>query len=191
MRLSTLLLCVVTVVIVAATLGIVYYLKVVKVRGNEREVSLALRSLVDAEASFCSNDIDHNDVADYWTGDVAGLYYHHPLIEKSIALADVRPLKPLAPAPTPRMGYYFVAMESDDSSGKAVPYKVDTDEKNGKVHNCWRFGFCAYPAEYGVTGRFTFLINEAGMMFKLDTGGEPVLKKPVDVHGDSYFGATD
>ena len=43
-----------------------------------------------------------------------------------------------------------------------------------------RFGLVAYPAEYGVTGRYTYMINENNTIFRKDTQGEPVTDWPED-----------
>src|SRR5438045_5872144 len=90
---------------------------------NERAASTALKSLTSAEAEFRANDRDSNQVNDFWTGDVAGLYYTRPnsspvgpeikLIERAIAEADAAPLKPLVPVPVPYHGYLFRALEVD------------------------------------------------------------------------------
>ena len=45
------------------------------------------------------------------------------------------------------------------------------------------FAFCAYPAEYGVTGTKTFIVNEGNTVLWNDTGGEPVLEWPSDGAG--------
>jgi len=50
----------------------------------------------------------------------------------------------------------------------------------GKVHNHSRFGFCAFPAEYGATGNRTFILSEGNTVFVKDTQGEPVLEWPTD-----------
>src|SRR5213595_925662 len=41
---------------------------------NERNASTTLKTLTSAEADFRANDRDGNKVADFWTGDVKGLY---------------------------------------------------------------------------------------------------------------------
>jgi hypothetical protein len=53
----------------------------------------------------------------------------------------------------PSHGYRFKALESDRPG---------------------TFGFCAYPADYGRTGKWTFVINESGKLYRVDTGGEPI-----------------
>src|SRR5207249_2688912 len=97
------------------------------------------------------------------------------LIEQELALADAAPLKPLGKKPVPYHGYYVIVMERDDSDcifPSEEYYKQDTDGKLGKVHNISRFGFCAFPASYGKTGRYTFIIKESNTPWKLDTLGK-------------------
>ncbi|MBI2901557.1 MAG: hypothetical protein HYY17_15345 [Planctomycetes bacterium] len=56
-----------------------------------------------------------------------------------------------------------------------------TDGTGARVHHRKTFGFCAYPAEYEVTGRDTFLYyigENGGGVFHRDTGGSPVLRMP-------------
>jgi len=148
---------------------------------NERAATLALKSLATAEPDFRSNDRDGNRVQDLWVADAAGLYVHGKLIDRSIAEADARPLVPMNPAPIPRSGYFFIAMEFDGGeSGSLAPYGQDTDGTGRKVHNPSAFAFCAYPAVYGVTGRNTFIISEGNTIFKYDTGGAPMIRWPLD-----------
>lgn len=161
---------------------------------NERKVERAIKSLASAEADFRANDRDWNHINDFWTGDVAGLFYVRPnngeggpevaLIPRELAEADAAPLKPLCPKPVPYHGYFFVILEEDETL-KGSPeqfYRQDTlgEPRMGKVHNTSKFGFCAYPAEYGVTGKFTFIINENNTVFRLDNGGKPMRVWPDD-----------
>lgn len=162
---------------------------------NERNASASLKTLATAQADFRANDRDNNKINDYWTGDVSGLYTLVPaggkdpikLIELSIAAADAAPLNDGADVlkfarPAPKAGYHFRVMTTDNSSGTPEAYAVDTqgDKSRGKVYNNSRFGFCVYPAEYGVTGTRTFIINENNTIFAKDTEGEPVLEWPSD-----------
>jgi hypothetical protein len=167
---------------------------------NERNAATSLKTISSAEADFRANDRDWNHVNDFWVGDVAGLYTMHDangqpmkLIELAVAAADAAPLKAGAAAghysvitdfavPAPKAGYYFRAMTSDNSSGTPEPYPENTGgtPDMGKVHNNSRFGFCAYPAEYGVTGTRTYIISENNTIFWSDTQGEPALEWPSD-----------
>ena len=184
----------VAILILASIAG--YYKVVVptRIRDNEREASRALHQLSAAEADFRANDRDDNHANDFWTGDVAGLYYLRPksggnppelkLIERAIAEADAKPLQPRVPSPVPYHGYFFIALDEDDSTDgpKDRLYKRDTGgvPPMGKVHNESKFGFCAYPAEYGVTGRYTFIINENNTIFRADLKGESTTHFPKD-----------
>jgi len=81
---------------------------------------------------------------------------------------------------------FFIALDEDDGleGTQERSYKVDTGgtPTMGKVHNTSKFGFCAYPAKYGVTGKFTFLVNENNTVFGADIGGKPMTHFP---KGDS------
>jgi|SRR5579862_3242086 len=131
---------------------------------NEREASDALKVLVSAEASFRAGDLDRNGVADYWTGDVAGLS-KFGLIPRPLAEADFEPLVPLAPKPIPYNGYYFKALRMDKGETPPVAYRQDTDKTSGKVHHLTKFGFVAWPAEQGVTGSRMYIVNENNTIF--------------------------
>lgn len=159
-----------------------------RLRDNERAAAAALKTLATAEADFRSNDRDGNRVNDYWTADVTGLFAIQSdgrpiaLIDRAVAEADASPVQPLVSKPVPYHGYYFVALRFDDSNplSPKQPYRTDTDGQSGKVHNNSCYGFCAYPAEYGRTGRMTFVINEGNTMFKRDTAGKPEEAWPQD-----------
>jgi hypothetical protein len=151
-----------------------------KARGsNERSADGAIHLLASAEVDFRKNDSDGNGVNDFWTGDVAGLL-RYGLIDRAFAEADARPLVPLVRTPIAFNGYYFVAMELDDSETPPVELRQDTDRRSGKTHHPSRFAFCAYPAQYRVTGSSTFIINQDLTAFKGWTEGKPVLRWPSD-----------
>jgi len=143
---------------------------------NERLAGASIEMIATAQADFRANDRDHNGVPDFWTANVNGLWLHGQLIESGIAQADATP--PAYASPVPYHGYLIVAMEFDDSESPPVDYRIETDKTAGKVHHPSRFGFCAYPAEYGVTGRWTAIINQDNSMFWIDNGGKPVLRWP-------------
>jgi hypothetical protein len=161
---------------------------------NEANARGSLKTLATAQADFRSNDRESNRVNDFWTGDVAGLYAiaagggEIRLIEQSIALADHAPLEgglPYYPKAissfgtrAPKAGYWYAAMKRDGVSGDA--YARDTDGSGHKVHHAFRFGFCAFPAEYGKTGRATIIISEDNTLYERDTAGKPQLEWPAD-----------
>ncbi len=157
---------------------------------NERNASAALKTLSSAEADFRANDRDGNRIQDFWTGDVASLYYlldpqtgrQMKLIEQSVADADAKPLRKGIPAPVPKAGYFYRVMEGDDSSLTPEAYAQDTKGlgEPGPYYHHAKFGFCAYPADYPRSGRWTFVINEGNTIIKFDTGGKPMLRWPSD-----------
>ena len=143
---------------------------------NERDASAALKTLASAQADFRGNDRDGNKIQDFWTGDVASLYDLVPvgggepikLIEKELADAD-----PSRPGAKPYRGYWFTVLEKDEDG---TSYAEDTKGEGAegqKNRALSRFGFCAYPAEYGVSGSATFYINEGNTIFKEDSKGKP------------------
>jgi hypothetical protein len=160
------------------------------VRANERNASGSLKTLATAEADYRSNDRDFNNVNDFWTADVSGLYRctgnkkdAQKLIDLAIAEADAAPsdasclLKHTVDKPKPKAGYFFKAIPKDE---KGEAYSKDTDKSGNKWRNASRFAFCAYPSEYGKTGTMTFILSEENTVWSGDTGGKPVEQWPKD-----------
>ena len=152
---------------------------------NEQNARACLKALTVAETDFRSNDRDGNFANDFWTGDVASLYSLVPprgpsdpivLIEKALADADGA-----RSGAKPFCGYLFRVLQLDENGN---PYREDKTGRNPS-----KFGFCAYPAAYGRTGRWTYIVNEGNTVFAMDTKGTPVLRYPSDpplkgVHAD-------
>jgi hypothetical protein len=137
---------------------------------NERNASASLKTICTAEADFRSNDRDDNRTNDFWVGDVRSLYYHRTggaeikLIEPTVADADAGALS--GAMPKPKAGYI--------AGGAVKRYGAD----ESKSRNFGKFGFVAYPADYPMTGRLTFLVTEENTIWKKDTMGEPVTVMP-------------
>jgi hypothetical protein len=72
--------------------------------------------------------------------------------------------------PTPYHGYYFRVLKSQgpDAAGGAFDYVV-----NGKMIG--GFALVAWPAEYGVSGIRTLIINHAGVVYEKDLGAGTAL----------------
>jgi hypothetical protein len=167
---------------------------------NERNGSTCLKTLTTAQADFRSNDRDGNRTMDFYARDVAGLYALKgatgketeatpgkeddagtimKLIEPSIAKADTTedrweyPVLGIS-SPEPKSGYFFAVLKNYEEGGKVEPYHT------GNGRNDDRFGFVAYPAEYGVTGRMTFIVNEDNTIWMKDLAGEDVDTFPAD-----------
>jgi hypothetical protein len=159
---------------------------------NERMARWSLRTLVTAQSDFRSNDRDGNGIPDFWTQDVAGLSGLKPgtfkgaaaepatvenemlkLIEPALAKADATESRWDYPvfalkAPEPKTGYLFAALKHFESDGKAEPYNPG----NGRHPD--RYGFVAYPSEYGGSDRLTFIVSEENVAWCQDLMGEEV-----------------
>jgi len=165
----------------------------VSIESNERNAISALKSVTAAQADFRANDRDNNRTNDFWVRDLAGLYGLAPspdgkedaapgkddgtnimkLIEAEFAAADAtkgRRNYPQAPAEDPEAfeGYYFVAMKFEVIGGT----KTVLDEGKGRNADC--FAFLAYPSEYGVTGKRSFIVNEDNTIWCQDLGDREV-----------------
>jgi len=142
---------------------------------NERLASTGLKTLTSAEADFRANDRDGNHVEDFWTGDVSGLYYVTSpetkdaikLIDEKLANADPKPVFPLPMGTMEREGYFYQALDRDDSvKGDKGLYKLDTDKSGRKVHNKAMFGFCSFPSSLS-KGKYMFLVNENNTIIRI------------------------
>ncbi len=132
---------------------------------NEGNASSTLKTLGIAEMDFRANDRDLNDIQDFWTGDVAGLYcigrdrsQSIKLIELSAAGADSAPLTGAYPVPIdafipsgPKAGYWYWAMRLDASPQP--------------THHLSRFAFLSYP-DSRASGRTAFILNEEMTLYR-------------------------
>ena len=176
MRLSTALLAALVLATLAGAIGFVRHRQKKSLEAmehNEWLASEALSLIADVERAFKDQDADENGIEDYWTGDVAGLLRFgdlYPSIEK----ADAAPLHPVPRTAASYFGYWFLAVEGLEGDPRF--FKQDTDGKSGRVHHRTRFAFCAYPSEYGRTGRYTYLRTEHDILMSTDNGGRPILQ---------------
>jgi hypothetical protein len=130
----------------------------------ERPASSALKTLTSAQADFRANDRDGDKVSQFWRADIAGLYALAPgggpairLIERSLALADARPVYDLTQdgERKPLKGYWFRSIRH-------------ADEKT--IDAASQFAAVAYPAEYPQSGKYTFIVDENNTIFRCDLG---------------------
>lgn len=142
-----------------------------KYERNPYEMStvLSLNDIIKAQYAFKTKDIDANNINDYWTGDLSGLYRINDkdgqaiqLITAALARADLKPLpenmvnfltKHVAIEPACFLGYYYCAMILNDS---LTPFSC---------FNKTEFGFLAIPELYGVTGKRSFICSQDGNIY--------------------------
>jgi prepilin-type N-terminal cleavage/methylation domain-containing protein len=198
----------ITIVIIAALAAIaIPNLLRSRISANYTTAGAALKLLVVQEAVFRNLDCDRNGFLDYWTRDVRGLYGLRgasgdavALIDLAFASADSAPAFNYG-APVDRTApvhsYYFQAMTRDQSGNPYVdPALPDATSSpaTGKCTNPTRFGFTAYPAQYGVEGTLHFMVSENGLIWQKDTGnGTPLTDRsagppPGSDTGWSLFG---
>lgn len=143
---------------------------------NEAAAKAALKQLVSTQGVWRMTDSDRNGAQDYWTGDVAGFYYmtdanRAPLkyIDLSMALADRGNVEKYSKEmPSAQKSGYWLHVLKQDEEGKA--YSQDADGDGTANTNPSRYGFCAWPAEYGVGGLKTYIVNEEGVVYEKDLG---------------------
>lgn len=111
--------------------------------------------------------------APYWTRDVAGFHAYAKAwghdVERLLTLEATRADRlGLAEEARPYHGYWLRSLARD---GSGQPYaRIDFDHDGRADGNDSRFGFCAYPAEYGKTGTMTFITDESGALWQKDLG---------------------
>lgn len=65
-----------------------------------------------------------------------------------------------------KAGYWFYALDADNSSGILEDYQTVSDGiADAAVHNVQRFGFGTFPDTYGV-GRSIYMINESAIVIR-------------------------
>ena len=146
---------------------------------NEFSTIDVVQSYVQAQREYASKDRDGSGVKQYAQRFLSHAGKKDGLIWQAEAGQESSPLGPLfAKASdegyTPRKpgekhrpyhGYYFTILKSQ--GGKAPGGELDYII-NGKMTA--GFGLLAYPAEYGVSGIMTFMVNQQGIVYEKDLG---------------------
>ena len=183
------LMIVIAIIAIIAAIAIPGLLRA-RIASNERNASASLKSVVTAEENFRSNDLDRNQVNDYWTGNIAGLYClqvaatDNPIAalnDIGVASADIDSGNAAAVAfsnanvsynsallltSSPKSGYAYQALLKD---AEDAVYAQSTDG-GVSVHNFGNFGFAAVPVAWDSTGNHVFIVNEGASVFRRDFG---------------------
>jgi hypothetical protein len=146
---------------------------------NEFSTIDVVQSYVQAQHEYASKDRDGSGVKQYsqifmsHDGKNDGLIWHAEAGQESSPLGPLfakasdegyTPRKP-GEKHKPYHGYYFRILKSQGSNapGGELDYII-----NGKMTA--GFGLLAYPAEYGVSGIMTFMVNQQGIVYEKDLG---------------------
>jgi type II secretory pathway pseudopilin PulG len=159
-----------------------------RIAANETSAAGTLKGIVTSEAMWRQNDSDRNTINDYWTGDVSGFYRvldgqgnAVKIMDIGVAKADNAPRAAdadgVAPdigpavaagAPSPKSGYYFQAMSTDENG---VAYQVDGADADANAwENTSDYAFQANPDKYNSSGISIFVVNGNGVIWKKDIG---------------------
>jgi hypothetical protein len=142
---------------------------------NEMAAIDVCAAIADAQAEYFAQH--HDGVKQYAQkfisdeGKQNGLYWPAPEgkppspVGPLVAFATGQGYKVAADQHVPFHGYYFHELfkQGPDAKGGADEYVV-----NGKMTG--GFGYVAYPAEYGVSGIKTFIINQQRVVYEKDLG---------------------
>jgi hypothetical protein len=139
-----------------------------RVGRNELNTMEVCRGYVEAQLEYASEDRDRDGILEYAQsiasspGKQNGLYSadspQNPVTKAFAAAAD-------ATKPEPYHGYYFRVLKSQGpaATGGAFDYLVKGKMIGG-------FALVAWPAEYGVSGVQTFIIDHEGLLYGKDLG---------------------
>ena len=142
--------------------------------GNELDTIEICRGYVEAQQTYAETDWDGNGVLEYAKkiisseGKKDGLYWPGP--DSPVAAGFAKAVAQGYTAPTgggrqPYHGYFYKVLmaQGPDAAGGAQDYVVHGLMIGG-------FALVAWPAEYGVSGIKTFIVNQDGITYEKDLG---------------------
>ncbi len=144
---------------------------------NELNAIQVCLAYVEAQREYASTDRERDGIIQYAQKIVSDPYRRNGLYWQSAEGEIPSPLGPFAAKaaaegykragdkPTPYHGYYYKILKGQgpNAPGGAFSYVI-----NG--HMVAGFALVAWPAEYGVSGVMTFLVNQNGTVYEKDLG---------------------
>ena len=145
-----------------------------RVGRNEMNAIEVCRGYVEAQMKYAQADYDGDHILQYaqkiisTPGKKDGLYWEgesESLAPKAFADAAAALLQAQGKKAVPYHGYFFHILKAQgpDASGGAMDYLVKGKMIGG-------FALVAWPAEYGVSGVKTFIVNHQGIVYDKDLG---------------------
>ncbi|MGA7239995.1 MAG: DUF2950 domain-containing protein, partial [Bryobacteraceae bacterium] len=145
-----------------------------RVGANELNAIDVCRGYVEAQMKYAEHDRARDGNLEYAqtivgkTGKHEGLYGEGEsdhLVPKSFADAAAVMLTAQGKKPQPYHGYFFHILKAQGpaAEGGAMDYVVKGEMIGG-------FALVAWPAEYGVSGVNTFIVNHHGVVYQKDLG---------------------
>jgi hypothetical protein len=140
---------------------------------NEMNAMEVCRGYVEAQIEYAAHDRDADGTLEYAQkiisspGKRDGLYWegeNENLVPKAFGDAAAAMLAE-GKKPVPYHGYYFHILKAQgpDADGGARDYMVKGEMAGG-------FALVAYPAQYGVSGIHTFIVNHTAVVYEKDLG---------------------
>ncbi|HEV2445670.1 MAG TPA: DUF2950 family protein [Candidatus Sulfopaludibacter sp.] len=149
-----------------------------RIGADELDAIEICHGYVEAQTKYASEDRDQDGLLEYSSrlmsspGRHDGLYWQgasEPLVPEGFARAAwTGPQKGDA---KPYHGYYFRVLDGQGDHARGGPHHYLV---KGKMIG--GYGLVAWPADYGVTGIHTFIVNQDGVVYQKDI--EPVPGKP-------------
>ncbi len=144
---------------------------------NELSTIQTCLAYVDAQREYAAKDRDTDGLFEYaqkfvsTPGTKDGLYWEAKPGEEESPFGDLfaratrEGYKKTDNKPTPYHGYYFKILKAQgkNAPGGAYDYVVKGRMIGG-------FGMVAYPANYGVSGVMTFVVNHDGIVYEKNLG---------------------
>ena len=148
---------------------------------NELDAIEVVRSIVDAERDYASEDRDADGLREYADKFISrpnkrdGLYWPTKPNEPTsplgplVGFAAAEGYKPKQGTPTPFHGYYFRLLTAQ---GKDAPGGARSYFAHGRLIG--GFAVIAYPATYGNSGIMSFIVNQDGKVYQKDLGTDSI-----------------
>jgi hypothetical protein len=140
---------------------------------NELDAMEICRGYVESQKMYSQTDWDKNGVLEYARqinsseGKKNGLYWpgEDSPVAAGFAKAATEGYAPHPGAPNPYHGYRYKILlaQGPDATGGARDYLVHGLMIGG-------FALVAWPAEYGVSGIMSFIVNQDGVVYEKDLG---------------------
>jgi hypothetical protein len=138
---------------------------------NELDAIEICAGYVEAQQAYASQARDQHGMLEYApqlmssSGKRDGLYWQGPgsLVPGAYAAAEIRAGS--SSNPKPYHGYYFRVLKSQGPDAPNGEHNYST--KDSMIGG---FGLVAWPAEYGVSGIHTFIVNQDGVVHERDMG---------------------
>jgi hypothetical protein len=148
---------------------------------NELHAIQTCLAMVDAQREYAMKDRDSDKVREYaqkfrsTKGKKDGLYWEAKEGEEQSPLGPIAAQavregytgKKTGDKPVPYHGYFYRILKAQ---GKNAPDGAYDYVVSGKMIG--GFALVAYPAEYGVSGVMTFIVNHDGVVYEKDLGKE-------------------